>query len=141
MRESNTIDAIDLVCDVLALAVLLAVIITASISHQRNMDNTVISLDRREGVSLGITEEKNKNLLEGTSVISEIMTLPDDIYVKVNATVLNTKMTDTGVDYITYAKQYGVELLEQEIAIHSMYEKSMEMDENGNVIGVWYLLK
>lgn len=120
----------------------IGLIIFFVMSFDRNKDAAIKHSQQNEAVSTAVAdvEDPNKGKILGSTVIMEILELPDEVEVRVNATVLNAKMANTGEDYVTYAKKYGTDLLEGEIHARSYYTKTVELDSSGNLVRVTYTL-
>ncbi len=85
--------------------------------------------------------DKTKDYIVGTSVLAEMISYPSDTYIKINGTVVSElAVSSTGDNYITYAKKYGTDLLENYVSLNGNYDKKVTLDGEGNVTGVDYTL-
>lgn len=83
----------------------------------------------------------SKDLIKGSTVLSEAISYPEGTFVKINNTVVSEVIvSETGDDYITYAKKYGTTLLDNYVTLNAKYKREVALDENGQIIGVCYTL-
>ncbi len=85
-------------------------------------------------------EDDQKSKVLGSTIVMEILEIPDGTNVYVNSTNLRTKLTATGEDYVTYAQKYGTDLLDREISLNSYYYKKVNLDSHGNITSIVYTL-
>ena len=119
-----------------------SVIFSLAFSFKHSEKSTVKNGFRKQAVT-GFPEEltsEEKDYIVGSVVLNEILSYPDNVTVIVNGTVLNNISTDTGEDYITYAKKYGTAKLENQISMLSNYKRKLTLDGNGQVTGVEYTI-
>ena len=86
-------------------------------------------------------DSEEKDYILGASLLAEILSYPEGTYIKVNGTTISSLTESvTGLDYVSYAKKYGTELIENYISIGGRYKKEVALDSDGEVTGASYTL-
>jgi len=78
--------------------------------------------------------------LSGAQVAQEIMELDEDVFVRINSTLLNEIRTPTGENFLTYVKKYNPEALYEEISPINTYKKEIIVSSTGKIVGVNYIM-
>ena len=113
-------------------------------AYKFDVDNKLVKENsyRKEAVTAfpEDMDAEEKDYISGAAVLSEILSFPDGTYIRVNGTAISELKANTGEDYITYARKYGTQFLENQVSMLSNYKREVTLDDNGNVTGVSYII-
>ncbi len=140
--ESNLDRAITSILNIFLFGAAVLALLIMAFRFDKAMDAVNKSSTKHDGV-VTVGDEmagEEKRVIKGSQILSEILSLPDGTVVKINGTNVSELTAITGDDYITYAKKYGTELLERQISFVAEYKREVELDADGNVIGVNYTI-
>ena len=140
--DSNLDRAIVTILNLFLFSSIVLAMLVMAFKFETAMDAVNKSTTKHDAV-VTVGEElavEGKRVVKGSQIINEILSLPDGTVIKINGTNISELTAITGDDYITYAKKYGTQLLERQISFVAEYKREVELDADGNVIGVSYTI-
>lgn len=102
---------------------------TKSISMKNNISTTY---ENQESI--------DQTIIDGTTVINEILAADTDIEIKINNTVITNIITPTGDKFIDYIKKYNMEPLMNRVSNTHNYKKTCILNNEGEITGISYLM-
>lgn len=108
----------------------------AEIAKEDNDEKSTI-----QQVAIDKTEYNDTIVINGSDVITDILSVDKSIDIQVDSNKLSTMPPIYGIDYRTYVMEQNPSLLMNIVTTARTYKKTVELDNTGNIKMIHYILQ